>query len=346
MARPSRVAWTLLALCAALAAAPGAAQAHGPVAPVASSYLARIERLPPGIDAKVVDGDQKMWLRVPGTETVVVLDYRGAPYLRFSATGVEVNRNSTMYYLNQTPVALAAPANLTPSTPPHWQRLGGGHEYGWHDGRLHAFAAVALAPGTRFVGPWRVPLLVDGQLSAISGGLWYAPDPSLVWFWPIVVLLLCVLAAWRVRIASLDARVARALGIVALLAIGTAAAGQELHGHPGVTVLQLIELAAILAFVAWALQRVLLRRPGYFTYVVIGFVSLWQGVLLIPTLRNGFVLIAIPAFVARAASVLGIGAGLSLLLLGFRLADNAAASPAADDRAAERSEDETAWELS
>ena len=59
--------------------------AHGPVAPIASSYLARVGRVAAGIDAKVIDGDLRMWLRVVPSETVVVLDYRGAPYLRFSA---------------------------------------------------------------------------------------------------------------------------------------------------------------------------------------------------------------------------------------------------------------------
>jgi hypothetical protein len=186
-------------------------------------------------------------------------------------------------------------------------------------------------------------LLIDGRASAISGGVWHAPNPSLVWFWPIVVLLLCVLAAWRVRAPSLDARVARALGIAALLAIGTAGAGQELHGHPAVAVLQLVELAAILAFVAWGLRRVALGAPGYFTYVVIGFVAVWQGAVLIPTLLNGFVLIAIPAFVARVASVVCLGAGLSLLLLGFRLADNTAPQDAAIDE--REAEDEAAWRL-
>jgi hypothetical protein len=39
-----------------------------------------------------------MWLRVPGSATVVVVDYRGAPYLRFWPAGVEVNTNSSMFY--------------------------------------------------------------------------------------------------------------------------------------------------------------------------------------------------------------------------------------------------------
>ena len=343
MARSRRGACALLVALGTVATVPATAQAHGPVAPVASSYVAKIGRVPAGLDARVVDGDQRMWLRVPSSETVVVVDYRGAPYLRFSAAGVEVNQNSAMYYLNQTPVALNPPTNLGPRTPAHWQRVTAGHDYSWHDGRLHALAAIALSPGTSFVGTWRVPLLIDGQLNTISGGLWYSPSPSLVWFWPIVVLLLCVLAAWRVRAPSLDARVARASGIAALLGIGTAGVGQELHGHPAVTVLQLLELAAILAFVAWGLRRVALGAPGYFTYVVIGFVAVWQGALLIPTLLNGFVLIAIPAFVARAASVVCLGTGLSLLLLGFRLADNAAPQGAVIDE--REAEDEAAWGL-
>jgi hypothetical protein len=95
---------TFAVLVAALGGAlPCVAGAHGPVAPVASAYLARVSSVPSGVEAKVVDGDQRMWLRVGPGETVVVLDYRGAPYLRFSRAGVEVNHNSTMYYTNQSP---------------------------------------------------------------------------------------------------------------------------------------------------------------------------------------------------------------------------------------------------
>lgn len=325
-----------------LAVAPAAAGAHGPVAPVASSYLATIGRLPQALQAKVVDGDQRMWLRVPAQQTVVVLDYRGAPYLRFSPAGVEANRNSSMYYLNQTPVALTPPSNLTAGTAPSWLSLTRGHEYGWHDGRLHALATVALAPWARFVGTWRVPLVIDGRPTAITGGLWYAPDPSIVWFWPILVLLLCVLAAWRVRDRALDARVARILAMAALLATATAATGQELHGHPDVSVFQIVELAVIYAFIVWGLWRVAFRPQGYFHYLLIALAALWQGIVLIPTLRDGFVLIALPAFVARAATVVCVAAGLALLLLVFRLPERHERAGSEDER---EDEHEDAWEL-
>jgi hypothetical protein len=319
--RPKLVALAAFAALIAIAAFPSAAIAHGPVAPVASSYLARVTEVPAGLEAKVIDGDQRMWLRVPERETIVVLDYRGAPYLRFARTGVEVNQNSAMYFLNQTPVAETPPSNLTAATPASWHRVSGGHDYGWHDGRLHALATVALSPGVAFVGRWSVPLLVDGRLRPISGGLWHADNPSIVWFWPIVVLLLCVLAAWRVRRPVLDALVSRVVAVAVLIAIAAAGIGQGLHGRPTVGVLQLIELVIVLAFVAWGLYRVLLQRPGYFSYFVVAFVALWEGVVLIPTLLHGFVLIALPASVARASAVVCLGGGVSLLVLVFRLSD-------------------------
>ncbi|MHB8692171.1 MAG: hypothetical protein ACYDHH_13080 [Solirubrobacteraceae bacterium] len=306
-----------------LGVSPSVAGAHGPVAPVASSYLARVSRVPAGVDAKVVDGDQRMWLHVEPSETVVVLDYRGAPYLRFSGSGVEVNQNSAMYYLNLTPVAETPPSNVTRTTRPSWQRVTDGNDYSWHDGRLHALATVAVSPGVAYVGRWSIPLLVDGRLSSISGGLWHAGDPSVVWFWPIVVLLLCVLAARRVRQPELDALLARVFAVGALIAIATAGLATELHGRPNVSVFQLIELGIIVAFVAWGFSRVLFvpARPGYFFYFVIAFGALWEGVQLIPTLLKGFVLIAAPAFVARASTVLCLGCGVGLLLLGFRIAE-------------------------
>ncbi len=311
----------MVGLLLALGAFPAAAQAHGPVAPVASAYLAKIHQVPSGIDAKVVDGDLRMWMRVPANQTVVVIDYRGAPYLRFSPSGVWVNENSSMYYLNQTPVPETPPTNLTASTPRHWHHVGGGHSYEWHDGRLHALAAVALAPGASYVGRWNLPLRINGRLASINGGLWHAGEPSIVWFWPIIVMVACVLAAWRVRRPRLDALVARALANIALVGVTIAGLGVELHGRPTITILQLIELALILAFVGWGASRATLHQPGYFTCFLIGVGAVWAGGVLVTTLVYGYVLIPLPAFLARTVTVLNLGAGAALLLLVFRLAD-------------------------
>jgi len=289
-----------------------------------------------------------MWLRVAPGETVIVLDYRGAPYLRFSASGVEVNHNSEMYYLNQTPFALRPPAGLGPGTPANWQRVTGGHAYGWHDGRLHALATVALRPGSSFVGRWTIPVVVNGRTGVISGGLWHAYAPSVVWFWPIVVLWFCVWAAWRVRRPRLDQWTARVLGLGALAAVAVAGIGRQLHGRPDVSVFQLVVLGLILAFVGWALFRVIFQRPGFFLYLLIAIAALWEGLELLPALLNGFVLIAIPAFVARTATVVALGCAVGLVPLMFRLSDIQAESEraATGGRVKEWSEeDEDEWEV-
>jgi hypothetical protein len=290
------------------------------VDPVATSYLARVGHVPAGLDAKVVDGYVRMWLRVPATETVVVLDYRGAPYLRFSRTGVQVNENSSMYYLNQTPPAATPPGDLNARRPPAWRQASGGHAYEWHDGRLQALASVALVPGTTYIGQWHIPLLVNGRLSSLSGGLWHADDPSILWFWPIIVLILCVLAAWRLQSLELDARIARGLAVASLIAIAAAGLARELHGRPGVSPTQWVELCIIAAFVAWGARHVVFGDPGYFGYLLIGLFTLWEGVNLLPTLLHGYVLVALPAFLARVTAVVCLGCGVSIFWPAFRLA--------------------------
>ncbi len=312
------VAVAVVSVVAGLACCAGPADAHGPVAPIATSYLARVSSVPAGLSAKVIDGDQRMWLNSPPARTVIVLDYRGAPYLRFSPSGVAVNQNSAMYYLNQSP-AEVPPNGLTASTPPKWSQVSGGHAMSWHDGRLHALASVALAPGATYAGRWTIPLRVDGRATAIAGGLWHADRPSLVWFWPIIVLILCTLAARRVHRPELDALTARLLAVPTLLAIAVAGLARELHGRPTVSPTQIITLVIVLGFVLWALRQVLFRRPSYFTYFPIAFVALWEGLNLVSTLLDGFVLAAVPAAVARVAAVICIGGGVSLLIVPARL---------------------------
>ncbi|MGZ4351831.1 MAG: hypothetical protein ACXVRX_15050, partial [Solirubrobacteraceae bacterium] len=303
-------------------ALPSTAAAHGPVDPAASSYLAHVGEVPAGLGAKVIDGDQRLWLRADPRHTVVVLDYQGAPYLRFSRSGVAVNRASAMYYLNQVP-AQTPPATTGPRVPARWSRVSAGHSYGWHDGRLHALATAALAPGAAYLGRWRVALRVDGAPAAIAGGLYYAASPSIVWFWPILVALACVLAALRLRRPVLDDRVARTLAAAALAGFAVAVCGQQLHGRPSVSVGQGIVLAVGLAFAAWGAWRLARRRHGWFTFFVIAAVAIWEGASLVAVLFDGWVLLALPAVVARLAVVTCLSAGIALLPVVFALAERA-----------------------
>jgi hypothetical protein len=311
-------AWLLAGLTAALGL-PAAAQAHGPVDPAASSYDARVSQVPQNTDAKVVDGDLRMWMTVSPRTTVTVLDYRGAPYLRFDRRGVFVNQASAMWYLNQVP-AQTPPLGLTARTPPRWRHASSGHSYEWHDGRLHALASTARAPGATFIGHWTVPLRVGGVPSAITGGLYYAPDPSPVWFWPIVVVAACVVAAVRLRRPSLDQRLSRGLGTVTLTAFLIAALARQLHGRPGISAGQLIVLALEFAFAGWAAVR-MARGGGWFVLFLIAAAAIWEGATLVGTLLYGFVLLALPALPARLVVVACLAGGVGLLPVVFALAE-------------------------
>ena len=317
--------WALIAVLSLSAGVllPASAQAHtGPANPVASSYLARIAGVPEGIQARVVGGDLRMWLHVAGSATVVVVDYRGAPYLRLSPAGVDVNTSSSMFYLNQR-VPVSPPPGLSARTPPRWNRVSSGRTYSWHDGRLHALAAVALAPGQRFVGRWKIPLLINGRAEAITGGLYHADDPSIVWLWPVAVVLLCLWAASRLGRRRLDRILARALAAIALASIAVLTIGHQLYGEPFVSAGQDLVLALILAFVAATLCGLALSGPGPFVLIVTAVAALWAALEFIPVLFHGYVLMTIPAFVARAATVACLACGISLILLlfAFRLAD-------------------------
>jgi hypothetical protein len=308
------------ALVGALVALPaftGDACAHGPVAPAATSFLARVHEAPSGVRAKVVDGDLRMWLEVSRAGTVEVLDYRGAPYLRFSASGVYVNERSEMYYLNQVP-PLPSPRGLSPTAAPRWSRIGSGHEYDWHDGRIAALTATAIAPGASYVGTWSIPVLVNGRLEVISGGLWHAPDPSPVWLWLIAVLLGCLLAAWRVDRVELDTAVAGALTVVLAVAIAGGCAARQLYGRPGVPTAEVLLAAIVGVFAALGVVMTVVRRGGYLLQILIAFVALWVGLELLPTLLHGFALTAGPPLLARVTAVVCLGGCADLALLGVR----------------------------
>jgi hypothetical protein len=348
--RPRAAGRVLVSGVAALVLAllsPAAAQAHGPVDPSGSTYLARITHVPAGLEARAIDGDLRLWMRAPPSLNVYVIDYRGAPYLHFGSRGVWVNENSAMYFLNQIPPVTPS-THLGPDTRPDWHRVTTGHAYVWHDGRLHAGATQARLPGARFAGDWSVPLRIDGGAAAIRGGLYYAPPPSPVWFWPVAVVLGCVLAGVRLRRPELDLRLARISGAIALTGFVVASIGHQLHGRPGVSTGNLLAVVVELVAAAAAAWCLYARDPRWLVLAAIAALTLWQGVSQIAALEDGWVLLALPAVVGRVAvaACLAGGAGLiPLVLIGAeRAARNRGAAagqgPAADDEW----EDDEAWD--
>ncbi len=321
MARPA----ALLAILGLCLVSPATAAADGPVTPTATDYLARITHQPAGVQARVVDGYLDLWMRVPAGEVVVVRDFEGAPWVRFDSAGVQVNHNSEEYYLSQIPVPALAPSGLTRTTPPHWFSVSSGHTYMWREGRMHALAAVALAPGTTRVGSWSIAMTIDGRAAKLVGGLWYTGPPSIIWFWPIIVFLSCALAAWRLRSPELDRRLGKGVTLALLGLIAIAMAGRYLHGRPGVSSGNVVLLIVIMAALAAAAGRLLSGRSGLPLLLATAVVALWAGLTLITVLTHGYVLLAVPAFIARSVTAALIGGSISLALIGVRALDRVAA---------------------
>lgn len=306
------------ARCAAIVACsalcfPAAAAAHvGRTVPVATDFVARIGSVPHGIEARVIDGDQSLWLRVALPQTVLVLGFSGEPYLRFTPTGVQANERSPTWFLNR-----ARPGTIVPHPSPHtvplWKTVAHGRAYRWHEDRLHALAVAARTPGSQYAGTWTLPLRIDGRPAQIRGGLWHVDPPSLLWFWPAVVLLACLPAFLRLRRDRLTSALGTTLLLIAAAAVAVAGAGRLLYGRPDVSAAQEVELGLLAVVIAFVLRQLLRRRPAVGTGIVVGAGTLALGLSWIGTLLHGHVIAALPAAIERAAVVGCLGGGTSLL---------------------------------
>lgn len=280
------------AVCAAtlvFLALPATASADADAAPVATDHVARVGSVPPGIDVKVVDGDQELWMSVDPRMTVVVLGLRGEPFLRFTAAGVQKNMHA--------------------NGPALWRSVSAGHTYLWHDNRLQGSAST-----------WAVPLLVNGARAHLGGEVLHRPSPTRLWLWPLVVAIVCSAAV--VRLGCDVARpVARVLAAIALPAIVAGRLGRELYGHPELSAWQIADVAITCGLAAVLAYGLIRRRHVQLATLATGAWALYEGAFLLPALTNGYVLAALPATVERlaAAACLALGAAILLASVVFEL---------------------------
>ena len=92
-----------------------------------------------GLTVDVLNFDDSLRLTNDSGKDVVITGYEDEPYARIAADGtVELNRNSTAYYLNDDRFAEAeVPAGIDPADPPDWERVDGSGTLTWHDHRAH-----------------------------------------------------------------------------------------------------------------------------------------------------------------------------------------------------------------
>lgn len=290
------------------AALPGRALAHvGRALPVATDFTARIATTVPGIAAKVVDGDQTLWLRVPPTADISVPGTLGEPLLRFDRRGVWLNLHS--------PTAQSDGIDrfdLRPSAsglPPLWHRLAGGHSYAWHEHRLHLLEPLARQTGS--AGPWSVPVVVGGRRLGLRGVLDYT-SPGAAWAWLAgTAALLLAAAAASVRSTTAVA----AFALAATLAVWAIRVGRALYGRPDVATVGWIDIALTSAI--GALLVFGLTRPDagtrVFTAFFVGLGAVYEGLTMLPVLTHSIALNAIPSVVSRILELVALGAGAGAL---------------------------------
>jgi hypothetical protein len=306
--------WSCLALVGIVSLmAPAPADAHLKGGEMSTNFEARVGSLRPaisGIAARVLDGDLRLELRVAPGRVVIVLGLLHEPFLRFSPAGVEANLASPT--AGSSRVIGTADAVASPGV--HWRLIRRGHVFAWHDNRLRPVTTVAAdAPRPRAVASWKIPLIVDGRASTLSGTEWYASPPS-PWPWLAPGALLVALAFLAGRRLSQRAQrlIAAALLPVAVAGLSASWSGAILVGHA--------TLAAELFAVAFAGVLAVFLSVGVVAaqgekqlgvMALIGAFAATFALPLITVFEHGFVLSALPGSAARISTAAAFFCGLS-----------------------------------
>lgn len=300
----------VLGTVAIAAALPGVASAHvGRTLPVATDFVARVTGSVHGVEAKAIDGDQTLWLRAAAAATVLVPGTLGEPLLRFDARGVWLNlRSPTAQGDGIDRLDLRPSAN--PSAAPLWHRVAGGRAYAWHEHRLHALEQLARGRSSaETVGPWSVPVVVDGRRLRLTGVLDYRP-PGPGWAW---IAASAVLAAAGVMLALRSRLVLVAVAVTAVALIWALRAGRELYGRPNVPTIGYVQIG-LTSVIGCALLCGLLNRDGrVLAAFLVGFGGLYEGLTMLPLLTHAIALNALPSTVARVVEALVLATGIGAL---------------------------------
>ncbi len=307
----------VLVAVAVILMAPATAGAHIRSGTLSTDFDARVSHFRPsahGLAARVLDGDQRLELRVAPPRVVIVLGIEGEPFLRFSSTGVEANLASPTAATER----VVSPGEAVFSGPARWRRVSRAHAFAWHENRLRPVPTVRSG-STRpsEVGTWSIPLVVDGRRTALVGAEWYAAGPA-VWPWLVAGALLAATSGLAAHLLS--TRVQRLLASVLL----PVAVGAMLLGWFGVLLDQRVTVLGVaFAFVFAAASAVLLLAAvaatrGAAQLAVMALIGAFTATFALPQLPvfgHGFVLSWLPAFVARLSVATAIVGGVATAIV-------------------------------
>ncbi|HVE96393.1 MAG TPA: hypothetical protein VNA67_05370 [Pseudonocardiaceae bacterium] len=284
-----------------------------------SNYQATVTGIQPAAPTVgVTVGVGGQWVRVAnqGAAEIVIVGYRGEPFLRLSGNRVEVNQlSSTAAETGQIP---GAPALADPSAEARWVQLRDGDSATWTDNRIDPEPQGDQEAS----GSWELPLLVDGRQVTVLGTWERVPPPS-PWPWLVALGLLAAAIAsigwrrdWHRPMAAVIAG-----GILAFVLhlLGTGFAPQQ--GGP---VFGWIGVGAVGAFSmligAVALISTLRGSESAPDRVItVGIMVLLLAATDISVLWNSQLPFAGPAVLDRALTAITYATALGLLVAGGRL---------------------------
>jgi len=281
------------------------ASAHGGDTPSSTSFRTRVSGVTPaapGLSVTTVEAGARLELTNDTGRTVEVLGYSDEPYLEVRPDGTYENARSPAAYLNRTLAGdTPVPADADATAPPQWRRVSGDRTVRWHDQRTHWMGdglppAAAADPGrSHRIRDWVVPLRQEATSFEVRGTLDYLPPPPAWLWWAGVVLV--GLAAFRWTW----------LGGVAGVAVIAYAVLQTLEA-----------LAPVVAFAA-GLIGVLsaFQRSSPFLTALAGVVlAIFGGLVDVGVFGAAVVPAQGPYWIARAAVMLAVGAGLGMAASG------------------------------
>ncbi|HZA17233.1 MAG TPA: hypothetical protein VE645_10160 [Pseudonocardiaceae bacterium] len=283
-----------------------------------SNYQATVSGIQPAAPTVgVTVGVGGQWVRVTnqGAAEIVIVGYRGEPFLRLSGNRVEVNQlSSTAAETGQIPGVPAADQ----SAEPRWVQLRDGDSATWTDNRIDPESHG----DTQASGSWELPLVVDGRQVTVLGTWDRVPPPS-PWPWlGALVLLAAAIAAigWRRNWHRPMAAVI-ASGILAFVLhlLGTGFAPQQ--GGP---VFGWIGVGAVGAFsmligAVAVISTVRKSESAPDRAITVGIMVLLLAATDISVLWNSQLPFAGPAVLDRALTAITYATALGLLVAGGRL---------------------------
>lgn len=145
-----------------ITAAPGWAQAHDSQGGGVSPTLSALPSTLAGVQVQLTETlAPQLLVENPTGKTLIILGENGQPFLRLGPQGAEANTRHPDWLKTYLPGGLPGRKSEVGNTP-LWKSLKHNPAWGWFDARLQ--------PAGHSAGQsWRIPVLLDGKASEITG---------------------------------------------------------------------------------------------------------------------------------------------------------------------------------